>query len=102
MLRRFFVVLLMLSHLAYGAVVVADGHWLDGGSPGHELTAAQGVDQHGGDLDCDHCCHAASHLTGLPSGPLSLAPASASVIPLAAPSDFESLPPAPALRPPRA
>jgi len=101
-LRRFLIVLLMLSHLAYGAVVVADGHWLDGGDQAHALTAGQGADQHGGDLGCDHCCHAASHLTGLPSGSLSLAPASASVMPLAASSDFESLPPAPALRPPRA
>jgi hypothetical protein len=101
-LRRFFIVLLMLSHLAYGAVVVADGHWLDGGDPAHELTATQGADEHGGDLGCDHCCHAASHLTGLPSSPLSLAPASATVLTLATSSDFESLPPIPALRPPRA
>jgi hypothetical protein len=96
------IVLLMLSHLAYGAVVVADGHWLEGDNTAHELPAAQGTDQHGGDLDCDHCCHAASHLTGLPSGSLSLAPALASVMPIDGSSDFESLPPAPALRPPRA
>jgi hypothetical protein len=101
-LRRFLIVLLMLSHLAYSAVVVADGHWLEGDNTAQELTAAQGVDQHGDDLGCDHCCHAASHLTGLPTSPLSLAPASATVLALAASSDFQSLPSAPALRPPRA
>ena len=103
MLRRLLIVLLMLGHIAYGTAVVADGHWMGGDGHGHTLTAlADGAGDDGAHAGGDHCCHAASHLTGLPGSHLSEAQPSAAVLVAAAASAFKFVHHAPLPRPPRA
>jgi len=63
MFRQFITLLLVIALLGYGTSWAFSGHVLE--SADH----AAGTHEHGQEMideeDCDHCCHAAAHMTGL-------------------------------------
>ena len=62
MIRQFINICLVLSTLGYGMAVAFDGHLDESQVPFSAF-----VDQHEDHdtSDCDHCCHANAHLTGI-------------------------------------
>ena len=63
MFRRFITLLLVVTLLGYGTSWAFSGHVLE------DVDHAADIHGHSQEMvdesDCDHCCHAAAHMTGL-------------------------------------
>ena len=101
MLKRLFTLWLMLSVLGLGTAWAFDSHAV---FSGHDAVSGSPANDSHGDGDsagCDHCCHLAFHLLGMPSDGIAPALDGGHRHFASADYDLTSAPRDPPVRPPR-
>lgn len=62
--RAVLLLFVLCAHLGYGFTVLADVHGIESCDLALVSPAVGTGDAHG-EVECDHCCHAAAHLVGI-------------------------------------